>query len=146
VSALPRRGPCVGAPHRRAELRHGLLDAVMAASDRVIITCDGVDVATNRPLRPSVALAELLDVVHATVDDDTIVVHHRRRAYDEQLFVADATAPSYDHAMLAAAAARRTGVATPPLASRFDAPLPLLVPAEVDLERLATACTRPARV
>ena len=93
--------------------------------------------------RPSVALAELLDVVRATVDDDAIVVHHRRRAYDEQLFVADATAPSYDHAMLAAAAARRTAVVTPTWASRFDAPLPLLVPPEVDLEQLATALHTP---
>ena len=53
---LLARRPCVGERDRRAELRHGLLDAVMAASDRVIITCDGVDVATNRPVRPSVAL------------------------------------------------------------------------------------------
>ena len=137
---LLARRPCVGERDRRAELRHGLLDAFMAASDRVIITCDGVDVATNRPVRPSVALAELLDVVRATVDDDAVVVHHRRRAYDEQLFVADATAPSYDDAMLAVAAARRTTVVTPTWASRFDAPLPLLVPAEVDLEQ-----TRPPR-
>ena len=138
---LLARRPCVGERDRRAELRHGLLDAFMAASDRVIITCDGVDVATNRPVRPSVALAELLDVVRATVDDDAVVVHHRRRAYDEQLFVADATAPSFDDAMLAVATARRTTVVTPTWASRFDAPLPLLVPAEVDLEQLTTVCT-----
>ena len=56
--------------------------------------------------------------------------------------MADATAPSVDDSMLAAAATpRRTTVVTPTSASRFDAPLPLLAPAECDLEQLTTACT-----
>ncbi len=148
---LLARRPCVGERDRRAERRHGLLDAVMAASDHLVVTYDGFDIATDRPVRAAVALVELLDVVTATLGEDAehagVVIHHPRRAYDARLFESTTVAPGFDGVMLAAAETRRApGAGERTWASRFDAPLPLLVPEHVSLEKLATACTRPARV
>ena len=44
-----------------------LLDALMAASDRLIVTYAGNDVRTNAPRPPAVPVGELLDVIDRTV-------------------------------------------------------------------------------
>jgi exodeoxyribonuclease V gamma subunit len=59
----------------RDEDRHLFLEAVLAATDRLIITCQGQDVRDQRPRPPSVPVQELLDVLSQTdgveVGDDT---------------------------------------------------------------------------
>lgn len=54
-----------------AEDRQRLLEALMAASDRVIVTYTGRDVSTNAIIPPSVPLDELLDSVDATFTNET---------------------------------------------------------------------------
>ena len=54
--------PHVGDRDPRPEDRQMLLDALMAASDRLIVTYAGNDVRTNTPRPPAVPVGELLDV------------------------------------------------------------------------------------
>ena len=63
---LLRRSPHVGDRDPRTEDRQLLLDALLAATDRLIITTTGADVRTNEPRPPAVPLSELLDVVDRT--------------------------------------------------------------------------------
>ncbi len=55
--------PHVGERDARTEDRQLLLDALLAATDRLIITYTGHDERTNLPRPPAVPVGELLDVV-----------------------------------------------------------------------------------
>ena len=59
--------PHVGDRDPRAEDRQMLLDALLAATERLIITYTGNDERTNLERPPAVPVAELLDVVDRTV-------------------------------------------------------------------------------
>ena len=59
--------PHVGDRDARSEDRQLLLDAVLAATDHLVITFSGRDERTNRERPPAVPIAELLDVVDRTV-------------------------------------------------------------------------------
>ena len=63
---LVLRDPHVGDRDARTEDRQMLLDALMAATDRLIVTYTGKDERTNTPRPPAVPVGELLDVVDAT--------------------------------------------------------------------------------
>ncbi len=58
--------PCLGDRDQRSELRAQLLDAVMAASERLIIINTGRDITSNEEVPPAVPLAELADLIDAT--------------------------------------------------------------------------------
>ncbi|MEJ7824656.1 MAG: exodeoxyribonuclease V subunit gamma [Solirubrobacteraceae bacterium] len=85
--------PQVGDRNPRTEDRQMLLDALLAASDRLIITYSGNDERTNTPRPPAVALGELLDVVDATVrvpdgaPRSRLVVRHPLQPFDPRNFV-----------------------------------------------------------
>ena len=72
--------PHVGDRDARSEDRQLLLDAVLAATDHLVITFSGRDERTNRERPPAVPIAELLDVVDRTVrvDDDAAPRRARR--------------------------------------------------------------------
>ena len=72
---LVLRDPHVGDRDSRTEDRQMLLDALMAATDRLIVTYTGKDERTNTPRPPAVPVGELLDVIDATAR-----VRRRRRA------------------------------------------------------------------
>ncbi len=139
--------PCVGERDPRAEGRHLLLDALMSAGDHLLITCDGSDITTNRPLPLPVHVAELLDLARAHRPDAQVVRRHPRQAYDERNFGVGAdgrhVAPySFDRGMLAAARRRRSAIRT-----AVDLPvLGALSPPAATLARLADAVTRPAKL
>ncbi|HEY6533535.1 MAG TPA: hypothetical protein VIY72_14600, partial [Acidimicrobiales bacterium] len=59
--------PCVGDRDPRSEQRAQLLDAVLAAEERLLLFSTGHDIRTNATLPPAVVVAELLDLVDATV-------------------------------------------------------------------------------
>jgi exodeoxyribonuclease V gamma subunit len=59
--------PFVGDRDPRTEDRQLLLDALLAATDHLVVTYSGRDERTNEPLPPAVPVGELLDVVDATV-------------------------------------------------------------------------------
>ena len=84
--------PRVGERDPRTEDRQQLLDALLAATDRLIVTYTGNDERTNAPRPPAVPVGELLDVVDATVrsSDDAarehVVVRHPLQPFDPRNF------------------------------------------------------------
>ena len=89
---LVLRDPHVADHDARLEDRQLLLDALMSASDRVLITYSGKDERTNAPRPPAVPVGELLDVIDRTVrvpdgcPRDRIVVEHPLQAFDPRNF------------------------------------------------------------
>lgn len=134
--------PCVGERDERVEGRHLLLDAVLAAGDRLIITCDGNDITTNRELPLPVLVSELVDVVRVTAGHD-VVVRHPRQAFDERNFMAGSggAGPGFDASMLAAATVRRTAAPASGLWPLLDQQIPVAV----TIDQLVESCVRPAR-
>ncbi len=86
--------PHVGDRDPRAEDRQMLLDAVLAATERLIITYTGNDERTNVRRPPAVPVGELLDIVERTVRCDSesaresVVIHHPLQPFDPRNFIA----------------------------------------------------------
>ena len=86
----------VGDPDARAEQRRVLLDAVMAAGERLIITCNGRSIKNNTPIPLVTPLAEFVDFcgrngvqTHTTRDGEEcsqIEIVHPRHAASEKNF------------------------------------------------------------
>lgn len=90
--------PHVGDRDARSEDRQLLLDALLAATDHLLITYSGRDERTNRPKPPAVPIAELLDTIDQTVRPpegfgrarDAVVVQHPLQSFDPRNFTARA--------------------------------------------------------
>ena len=131
--------PFVGDRDPRTEDRQLLLDALLSATDHLVITYSGHDERTNEPLPPAVPVGELLDVVDATArvpaegEDDgpqpdangrprrarqLLVVEHPLQSFDPRNYLAGSlgeTGPfSFDGVGLAGARARADGAGDPP--------------------------------
>ena len=78
--------PHVGDRDPRPEDRQMLLDALMAASDRLIVTYAGNDVRTNTPRPPAVPVGELLDTIERTAPGAQMVVRHPLQPFDPRNF------------------------------------------------------------
>ena len=91
----------VGDRDARSEDRQLLLDAVLAATEALVITYAGRDERTNAERPPAVPIGELLDVVDQTVRTeasandalpaarDQVVVHHPLQPFDVRNFITD---------------------------------------------------------
>jgi exodeoxyribonuclease V gamma subunit len=86
--------PHVGDRDPRAEDRQMLLDALLAATERLIVTYTGNDERTNVRRPPAVPVGELLDIVDRTVRREQglareqVVVQHPLQPFDPRNFVA----------------------------------------------------------
>jgi exodeoxyribonuclease V gamma subunit len=84
--------PLVGERDPRSEDRQLLLDALMAATERLIVTYTGNDERTNTPRPPAVPVGELLDAIDATVrapDGEArgqVLVRHPLQPFDPDNF------------------------------------------------------------
>ena len=92
----------------RDEDRHLFLEAILAAGDRLIITCQGQNVRDQRPRPPSVPVQELLDVLEQTDASsgirDTLFIRHPLQAFAPQYFDGQSDVPaSFDSVALLAA-------------------------------------------
>lgn len=92
----------------RDEDRHLFLEAILAAGDRLIITCQGQDVRDQRPRPPSVPVQELLDVIDQTDEGaglrDEVFIRHPLQAFAPQYFDGQSNVPaSFDADSLKAA-------------------------------------------
>lgn len=92
----------------RDEDRHLFLEAIFAAGDRLIITCQGQDVRDQRPRPPSVPVQELLDVIDQTDEGaglrDEVFIRHPLQAFAPQYFDGQSNIPaSFDADSLKAA-------------------------------------------
>jgi exodeoxyribonuclease V gamma subunit len=86
--------PVVGDRDPRSEDRQLLLDALLAATEHLIVTYQGRDERTNHRRSPAVPIAELLDVVDRTVlppqgdgpGRDAVLVEHPLQPFDPRNF------------------------------------------------------------
>jgi exodeoxyribonuclease V gamma subunit len=92
--------PHVGERDPRSEDRQLLLDALLAATDHLVITYAGNDERTNIPRPPAVPVGELLDVVDATARAEggaareQVVVRHPLQPFDTRNFDPGALVPN----------------------------------------------------
>jgi len=80
----------VGDPDRAAEDRQLLLDAVMAAGDHLVMTYSGRDELTNAKYPPAVPIAELRDVLQATVGSaalEHLITQHPLQGFSLDNFI-----------------------------------------------------------
>jgi len=78
--------PCIGEPDSSAQGRQALLNAILAARDALIITCEGADIGTNKPVPLAVPLQELLEacvpVLGSRLDgDQKVFIRHPRQNF-----------------------------------------------------------------
>ena len=143
---LCTRQELLGDADPRLELRRSLLDSLLAARDRLVITCTGMDVKNNTTLPLVTPLAELVDFVgrhgvppawrqgepHSAVE-----IFHPRHACSRPNFVAGDLLPgtvwSHNTAARVAATALGQEQATPPSAAA-----PIEPPAIIELDWLAS--------
>nr|WP_221185732.1 exodeoxyribonuclease V subunit gamma [Flexivirga oryzae] len=136
------RAPLTGERDARSEDRQLLLDAVLAATDRLVVTYTGAGEHTGAERPPAAPLGELIDAVRRTAcwpEDRDVVVRHPLQPFDARNLVPrelDTPEPfSFDRTALVGARAARHRV---PRRSRVvTAPLPPLPRGDVSFADLA---------
>jgi len=148
------RDPAVGERDPRGEDRQLMLDALLAATDHLVITYTGADERTGVVRPPAVPLGELLDSLDDTACTVTgaaareqVVVRHPLQPFDPRNVTAGALGTpgpfSFDATALAGAlAAAGTRVQPAPFLETPLAPVPA---ADIDLADLSSLLTNPAR-
>jgi exodeoxyribonuclease V gamma subunit len=129
--------PHVGERDARAEDRQLLLDALMAARDRLIVTYTGNDERTNVPRPPAVPVGELLDIVGRDV-----VRQHPLQPFDPRNFAGSAPW-SFDRVTLDGARALTSPRSGP--RPFLPGPLPERPRGPVELDALVRFVERPVR-
>jgi len=151
--ALARR-PMTGERDIRSEDRQLLLDAILAATETLVLTYTGAGEHTGAPRPPAVPLGELLDALAVTAGDDAsdagrkwTGLHHPLQPFDARNLTPGKLVPeipfSFDRAALAGAeAARRPRAEVGPL---LDRPLQPMPGDEVSLADLKAFFAHPVR-
>ncbi|WP_280348694.1 exodeoxyribonuclease V subunit gamma [Nocardia neocaledoniensis] len=142
---LLAREPLLGERDARSEDRQLLLDAIMAAGEKLLVVHSGADPVTGAARPPAVPVAELLDVLTVHVGRagmDAVRVRHPLQAFDRRNF--DPARPrSFDTVALAGArAAARPARPRPPLLAEPLPPAPL---GDVALAELIAFAEHPVR-
>ncbi|GEP37500.1 RecBCD enzyme subunit RecC [Nocardioides psychrotolerans] len=147
------RRPLTGERDARSEDRQLLLDALLAATETVVVTYTGANEHSGAARPPAVPLGEVLDAADRTAAApvrDSVLVEHPLQPHDPRnlqpgrLLPGDPGRPfSFDRAALAGARAMvGPRVARPPL---LDGPLPERPVEDVSLADLKTFFTHPVR-
>jgi exodeoxyribonuclease V gamma subunit len=146
--------PRVGERDPRTEDRQMLLDALLAATDRLVVTYAGNDERTNTPRPAAVPVGELLDVIDATTRTrgdraarDQVIVRHPLQPFDPRNFTRDqphGDGPwSFDHVALEGARAlTRTRDIEKPF---LENPLPPIQAPVVEVDDLVRFAQHPVR-
>ncbi len=146
--------PHIGDRDGRSEDVQLLLDALLAATERLVITYAGRDERTNAERPPAVPVGELLDVIDRTVQvdgagpaRDRVVVHHPLQPFDGRNFTPGHLIPdrpwSFDPVTLEGAQAL-AGERTPP-APFLAAALPPRRTEILELDHLVRFVEHPVR-
>ncbi len=146
------RTPLTGERDVRSEDRQLLLDALLAASETLVITYTGANEHSGAARPPAVPLGEVLDAADRTVAApvrDRVLVHHPLQSHDPRNLVPGALVTgssevfSFDHAALAGARAAAGERRVPP--PLLDGPLAERASAEVSLADLKAFFVHPVR-
>jgi exodeoxyribonuclease V gamma subunit len=145
--------PHVGDRDPRAEDRQMLLDALLAATERLIITYTGNDERTNVRRPPAVPVGELLDIVERTVRCDSgsardaVELHHPLQPFDPRNFESGKLVPGqrWGFDPQALEGARALSGHRAPRGPFLAAPLPPLSEAVVELSLLIRFVEHPTR-
>jgi exodeoxyribonuclease V gamma subunit len=145
--------PHVGDRDARTEDRQLLLDALMAATDQLIVTYTGNDERTNLARPPAVPIGELLDVIDRTVRSEDgparahVEVRHPLQPFDPKNFTNGELVPertwSFDPVTLEGARALIAERTAP--APFLAGPLPKDPAATVEIEDLVRFVGHPVR-
>jgi exodeoxyribonuclease V gamma subunit len=138
------RDPLVGERDPRSEDRQLLLDAIMAAGERLVVLHTGADPVSGAHRPPAIPLAELLDAVavHEGVDLASVPARHPLQAFDSRNF--DPVHPfSFDAIALAGAQAVAGAVRAP--SGFLPGPLPAAARSDVELAELISFVEHPVR-
>src|SRR3954452_10825613 len=134
--------PHLGERDPRSEDRQLLLDALMAATERLIVTYTGNDERSNLARPPAVPVGELLELTGRDV-----VVRHPLQPFDPRNFTPDELVPgrvwSFDRVTLKGAEALASDGR--PAAPFLIAPLPPAHPDVVELDDLTRFVQHPMR-
>lgn len=143
------RDPMTGERDPRSEDRQLLLDAVLAATDHLVVTYTGANEYSGQPRPPAVPLGELLDALDLTATADgpvseAITVRHPLQPFDARNLTTGALVPAtpfaFDEAALAGARAA-VGVRRPE-PPFLAGPLPPAPVADVSLDDLVDFFTK----
>lgn len=115
------RAPLTGERDIRSEDRQLLLDAVMSATEKLVVTYTGADDYSGHRRPPAVPLAEVLDVLDLTTEEpirDRIIVEHPLQPFDvRNVTPGELGVPTpftFDPTVLTAATAAAGAQAEPP--------------------------------
>ena len=144
------RRPMTGERDVRSEDRQLLLDAIMAATETLVVTYTGANELTGLSVPPAVPLGEILDSLDTVAAEplrDRVLVRHPLQAYDARNVTPGALGLpgpfSFDRAGLAAAeAARGDRRPRPPF---LEGPLEARRPGDVNLDELKSFLLNPVR-
>jgi exodeoxyribonuclease V gamma subunit len=145
--------PHVGDRDPRSEDRQMLLDALLAATERLIITYTGNDERTNVRRPPAVPVGELLDIVERTVRcesgsaRDAVEIHHPLQPFDPRNFITGklVAGERWGFDPQALAGARALSGQRVPRRPFLQAPLPPRDDSVVELNLLIRFVEHPAR-
>jgi exodeoxyribonuclease V gamma subunit len=145
--------PHIGERDPRSEDRQLLLDALLATTERLIITYTGNDERTNTPRAAAVPVGELLDTIDATARAEggparsQVLVRHPLQPFDPRNFDADALVRgrtwSFDPVTLEGARALNGPRSSPP--PFLSRPLPARDGRVIELEDLVRFVEHPVR-
>ena len=147
------RDPLTGERAPRSEDRQLLLDAILAATEVLVVTYSGADEHTGRHRPPAVPLGELLDTLDLTATAPrggvtaAVSVQHPLQPHDVRNLEPGALTPgrvfTFDPATASAAAAASGPRA--PVPGFASTRLPLTPPAEVELDDLTAFLRHPVK-
>jgi exodeoxyribonuclease V gamma subunit len=144
------RNPMTGERDIRSEDRQLLLDAIGAATEKLVITYTGANEYSGQPRPPAVPLAELLDALDMTTPAkvrDRLVVKHPLQPFDIRNVIPGRLVPgvpfTFDPTVLRAARASIGGRAEQP--QFISGPLPPPPPDDVVLTDLVTFFKDPVK-
>jgi exodeoxyribonuclease V gamma subunit len=139
------RRPLTGERDARSEDRQLLLDAVMAATETLVVTYTGADEQSGARRPPAVPLGEILDAADRTTAApvrEAILTRHPLQPYDARNFVREQPF-SFDTASLAGARSAWSVRREPP--PLLAAPLPARPRDDVTLQDLRAFLAHPVR-
>ena len=147
------RHPMTGERDARSEDRQLLLDAVLAATETLVVTYTGANEYSGQPRPPAVPLGELLDALDDTATaaggrvSGAATVRHPLQPFDPRNVTPGALVPGHPFTFDRSALAGATAAAGPRTAPApfLTGPLPPVPAADVSLDDLATWLKHPVR-